>query len=609
MKQVMFLISFIGLFTSAHSSININSKPVKDFNGATFISVGDDNLCDIRLGTSKIQDAINTGAPEIRIASNATYTENLLIDNQSVKLRGGFPTCVEANNNDQSGVWLEIDGSGSATTVIRISGSNQRNTVELDTLNIINGTGTLSYPGGGVSMVGADVFLDINNTYIQENTSLGFGGGIGMVIGNADVRMVDSYLLFNNAKTGGGLSCIGANNSIELIGNSGVTGNSATAAGGVAADGQGGGVYLRDGCQFTMYSGTSDLNAFDFRGVYANTSKAEGGGIYAESGAQVILRGYEHCVEFDCEGDNTNPVSVTDNTADFANTGSFHGGGIYATGLNTVVFIASGLLHENEASGYGGGIAVLDQASLIIKRLTSECWYPERCNWFYRNDSGINNGVGGAIYNDNANVDISATNFEENRADFATAIYSIGASAVTHVEGSIFARNGNNGISNFLDQYVIRSYDGSSTQILHSTFVDNKSTINVFGISAGAGDFSLLSSIVHDATVGNVLNANAGGVINIDCVIAHEITSIGSGTHLLVDDPEFVDRVAYDFHINAFNSPAVDFCNSSTIPQNNDIDYQAFGWDNVNVTDIYGPFDVGADETYGNDLIFENGFE
>jgi len=27
------------------------------------------------------------------------------------------------------------------------------------------------------------------------------------------------------------------------------------------------------------------------------------------------------------------------------------------------------------------------------------------------------------------------------------------------------------------------------------------------------------------------------------------------------------------------------------------------------VTNIFGPFDVGADETYDNDVIFENGFD
>ena len=139
-----------------------------------------------------------------------------------------------------------------------------------------------------------------------------------------------------------------------------------------------------------------------------------------------------------------------------------------------------------------------------------------------------------------------------------------------------------------------------------SVVADNSSTGAVLGISSNATEFSLLSSIVHDVDTGNVLANNAGGNINIDCVIAHEIASISSGSHLLEADPDFTST---SFHIDAFTSPAVDFCNSQEIPQNNDIDNQAFGWDNVNVSNIYGPFDVGADETYGNDVIFSSDFE
>jgi len=38
------------------------------------------------------------------------------------------------------------------------------------------------------------------------------------------------------------------------------------------------------------------------------------------------------------------------------------------------------------------------------------------------------------------------------------------------------------------------------------------------------------------------------------------------------------------------------------------IDFENYGWDDPNISDINGFFDAGADETYGNDIIFQDGF-
>ncbi|MCB1605031.1 MAG: hypothetical protein KDI59_10305 [Xanthomonadales bacterium] len=66
-----------------------------------------------------------------------------------------------------------------------------------------------------------------------------------------------------------------------------------------------------------------------------------------------------------------------------------------------------------------------------------------------------------------------------------------------------------------------------------------------------------------------------------------------------------------DFHIDSALSPAVDYCdNSKTGTLQQDIDYEIRGWDDPNVPgNVFGAFDVGADETYENDVIFRNGFE
>lgn len=174
----------------------------------------------------------------------------------------------------------------------------------------------------------------------------------------------------------------------------------------------------------------------------------------------------------------------------------------------------------------------------------------------------------------------------------------------------MFDHNGSQALGDYSDQFVMQSSDGTTTEVLHSTFADNESTIAVFAISAGATAFSLLSSIVDDANVGDVLARNPGGNISIDCVIAHETSSLTAGTHLLVADPMFVDRNNLDYHINPVTSIAVDFCNNNlAVPENKDVDHESFGWDDPNVANIFGPFDVSADEAYGNDVIFENGFD
>ncbi len=588
-------------------------KTKSQIKGMPFITVGSDNFCDIRIGDSKIQDAIDTGIQEVRIASNDTYVENLLINDISVILKGGYADCTAATHDMQTTDVVLIDGIGDPDApVIKIIGASQRNTLIFENLQLMNGTGTVSYPGGGLSAVGADAEISMNRVFINQNTSATFGGGLAVIIGNTDISMIDSLIFFNEAKTGGGISCIGVENSIVMSGFSGISLNQATATGGVGADGKGGGLYLTTGCQFSLSSGTRDSSFSDLRGIYANYAAAKGGGIYAETGAMVYLRGQEHCIEFNCIGDNINPVNVTDNVAGTAFTGIEGGGGIYATGTDTLVFITGGLMFRNSTGGNGGAIAITALANLIVKRLKSACWIKDKCNLFTGNLSGTNNGIGGAIYNDSATVDVSATYFEHNRADFGTAIFTLGNSSSTRIEGSVFTTNGDNSTGDYLDRFVIRSFDGASTEIVHSTLADNEADISVFGISAGAVSFKLHSSIVHDASSQLVLSSNPGGTVSIDCVMAHETTSISTGTRLLIADPQFIDRGDFfsDYHINSVTSPALDYCDNSIANiENRDVDYEIFGWDDPNVSNIFGPYDIGADETYENDIVFRNGFE
>lgn len=422
MKHMVFYVSLLFLTNLGYPMTSNASKSVNQTKGAPFVTVGGDNFCDFRFGTSRIQDAIDAGVEEIRIASNATYVENLVINDKSNTLKGGYANCTDAIADIITIHSVEIDGSGAVANVIRVTGASQRHAVVLENLKLVNGTGSPTYPGGGMSVVDADVSLMLRNVDIMANNSSGLGGGVGVDSGDADISIIGSLISGNAAKTGGGISCVGENNSIVIDANGGLVSNITTASGNATADGQGGGAYLAGGCEFDFRSGLAGFSSFNFRGVHINRAKAEGGGIYAASGAKVFLRGYEYCIESDCDGNNTSAVSLIANSADRDGVGFFNGGAIYATGADTLVFISSGYILNNDASGNGGGIAVMDGAELMVKRLLKACWDPDRCNLFSENKSSTNNGSGGAIYNENAHVDISATYFELNRADFGTAI-------------------------------------------------------------------------------------------------------------------------------------------------------------------------------------------
>ena len=590
--------------TSYHSLKNF-SKNV----AGTVVTVGGDNFCNFRLGTTRIQDAINSGATDIRIASNTSYSENLSINNQSVTIRGGYTDCSVAAGGIRDTVPIIISGNAVANTpVITISGNTQRNTIVLEHLELRYGAGN---SGAGISAIGADAEVLMDTVYLRENNAVFTGGGISLVGGNTDIVMIDSLILFNSAGTGGGIFCQGQSNSVAMSGWSSITQNTADFPASTGTyNGQGGGVFLSLGCGMVTYSGTVTPSSSDFRGIAGNHANAGCGGAFVESGSILLVRGYEYCAEGNCIGDNTNPASFQFNNSDEDATGDGYGGAIHAIGAGTFVSLSSFIVYDNVSGARGGGIYLADQATLEAYRMTDACWWTEKCNYFLRNLANVNGGLGGAIFNDNAAIDVNGIFFEGNRADFGTAIYSIGNSATTRIEGGVFYHNGSSLVDGYDDKYVVRLAD-TTAEFVHSTFSENRAELATFGANAGMQSFKLYSSIVYDSVTGSVMAAGAGGVVDVDCVISHENASIPTATRSIVDDPVFVNPSNRDFHIDSVLSPAVDYCdNSKTGTLQQDIDYEIRGWDDPNVPgNVFGAFDVGADETYENDVIFRNGFE
>ena len=562
----------------------------------TFLTVGGDGSCDFNTATQSIQDAIDTGIGEVRIAANGNHNQSININNINIKLRGGYADCAAAIIDDNQSAQFGMTSidllMSSNNPTVTIVGNQQRNFILLEKLIL---TGAKNSP---ITAIGTNADIKLDQVIIQQNVmDSGFAGGaIFTSNSNAIFTLHDSIVNSNTAANGGGIFCSGSNTSIVLTGNSGIRFNT--------ANGKGGGVFLSNGCQFTMYSGALDPgNLVSLEGIQRNTATEEGGGIYADTGAKVVLYGHQLCQFGSCLGDNAYPANVNDNRSDSDSSGNERGGGIYMTGLGTTVDIYAGLIARNIGQN-GGGVYVNDKASLTVARLSKDCWDPVKCNYFHGNNSFA---TGGAIQNDQGFVNISSTYFEENEGSSGSVLYAFGNNSHNVFEGCVFNHNNSQGSS---DDFVIRAAVSANVEISHSTFADNFITsTSVFGITLDS-ELRLFSSIVNEPD-GDVLDANPGNVVS-DCIMVHEAFSLGGtiSSNLYIDDPEFTDRNNRDYHLNMSTSPAIDVCDDSmSALQFKDIDFDERGIDDINVNDVDTPFDIGADEAVINDIIFKNSFE
>ena len=554
---------------------------------------------------SSIQDAIDSipfsGNAEIRIATDKTYTENLVIDDQHIELIGGYEDCRSAGlpNSQPGNTKVIVDGNNASLPTLRIGGNILRNTVVIKNIQLKNGSTSAALLGGGLTAFDADTEVLLTNVSISNNSGSGLAI-LGTVSGTSDtdIVMLETIISSNTANfAGGGIYCADNDASIIMGSDSGLIFNQVT-----ADNGRGGGAFISAGCSFSMYSA----------GMVSNTSKDDGGGLFVGNGAQVNIIGRQVCNGNVCLGDDIRPVRFNANHGDFDTSGQGNGGAIYITDASTLVDMSQVWIDDNTAF-HGGAISVHNGAALSIDRFSKNCWnssIDDKCNLFEANLASNSSGNGGAIYNNNSQILVNKTYLENNRADFGTAIYTIGLSAVSVVDGSVFNHNGNDGLGGYSDRYVVRATGGSTNLIIHSTFADNHATESVFGISS-IGNSSLITkkSIVHDSSTGDVLNGNSG-TTSFDCILAHEINSI-TGSQLFFGDPQFLDRNNGNYHIEAAISPAVDLCIDTAAE--NDIDTDIRGWDDPTVpnqgNNADATYDAGADETYANDIIFIDGFE
>lgn len=587
----------------------LNKKAANEKLGSDYVTVGDTNDCDYRIGTTRIQDAIDSGASEVRIA-DGTYNENIIIDDIDLNLKGSYASCADAEVDTQGPIINTGIIAAEALPTVRILGETQRNTVLIDHIVITEGT------GGGIAANQADVSLSLFDVWVNSSNGV-FGGGISIIEGDTDIVASNLNLIFNKATLGGGIFCDGNSgaNSIFIYGdennNSGIYSNEATNA----TIGSGGGVYLSNGCTFTSFVGGS--NSTDFSGINLNTATVHGGGIYADGGSVVNLIGTQECAFVFCFGYDSKPVNVSNNTADSDNTGGGNGGGIYASGAGTEVNIFNGFINGNEAYS-GGGVMVTDEATFTTNttfKKDTDCWSPGSCNQITENEAISTGGLaslGGAVYvTTGGTAEIHRTHVQNNRADFGTAAFVIDADSSFSSEGSLYTNNGDSGAEGFDDFSVFQTETAANLDLTFATIADNNirstsATTNTL-IHNQSAISRLKSSIVNEPNNVPIYSSNSPTADTFDCLIVHEDSSF-TGSQITVDDPEFIDRTGGDYHINVQTSPAVDYCDSIlTTPAFTDIDNQERGFDWPGISNNLGGFDVGFDEQ--NDVIFADGFD
>ncbi|WP_395374638.1 hypothetical protein [Marinicella sp. W31] len=560
--------------------------------GSTVVTVGSDNACDIRQGTTKIQDAIDTAPDEIRIVTD-TYNENLIISDISIDLVGGFANCTDAANGVSDNGQVTVDGTNTAT-VLQINGATQRNTVNIRNIIFQNGNGSGFLPGGGISTLGADLQLNLTNVWLSNNAGT-LGGGLAVVSGNTDISGVDFLVASNTADQGGGIYCSSADASILMAdtdgGIAGVFNNTATA-------GDGGGVLLQSGCVFTTYTGTSG-GFLDLRGVASNSATGNGGGVAVESGSTANLIGFQFCFFF-CIGNNDQPMNINNNTADSDDDNVGIGGGIHVTGTDSRVAAFNALVADNVAFN-GGAVAVADTAEFETRYSNENCWSPGSCNQYMNNSS---ESFGGVFYvATGGQADVALSYIQNNGSAAGVVAYARDTDSSIDMEGNVITNNGDDSDA-VLDNYAFRAFNDGAMTLTYNTIADNELDDEVIG-HAGSS-FNLFYNIVHDP--GRDVFDGAGTLVAF-CNIVNEDASF-SGTQSVVDDPEFIDRVGGDFHIDVDTSPAVDLCQQGFFPADyDDIDLQARGLDDPIAGNISGPYDAGADETYSNEIIFKDGFD
>lgn len=537
---------------------------------------------------SLIQDAIMSGYVEIRVANNTTFDERITIQNKSLDIKGGYVNCFGADLDTRSS-HATTSLTNSNGTVITIDNDAGFYHVNLSQLYINNGFQNMFSNAAGVSITGSDTSVLIERSRISEHQGTGIATADTRLVELTDIN-VSSNLV--SPGSGGGIYC--NDSTVVVSGGSVISNNEAIAntRGVGVSSGVGGALYATNGCHFNYYSGPD--NFFTSTSGFVSNTAVKGGAIYADQTSQINIISTEVTIGNQVFGNSEFPVTF------LLNISEQDGGAIYIDGTFTALTTYGVSFNQNSVGGNGGAIYVNNNATAVLTRLPSGCWSNSRCNYFFRNASGISSNSGGAIVASNGVLGIANAWFEENKSDQGVAIALLGSQAT--IEGSVFYKN--RVTTNYDANETIGAFFNSDLTIAYSTFVDNNPAESTLQIGSGS-NLTLVGSILYDLFDTALTTVSPGQITNY-CVYTNNATGM-TGTQIIEsDDDPFLDLANLDFHLADNN--LVDICDTSVYtPSVRDFDHEPRGYD-APVPEVDGFYDIGVDEDYSSDVIFKNGF-
>jgi len=442
------------------------------------------------------------------------------------------------------------------------------------------------------SGAGRGLKLEDNTQVVLGATEIGGGqateGGNVWMSGSVELFLGSSRIVDGEATTGdgGGIYCE-AGGWIRISDHSNIDNNTASHSGG--------GFFL-DNCQLDFDGGEAPTDGHHGSIAGNKASTGQGGGIAAEGGADVTLRGMASGA----------PAYLVNNEATDPVSGA--GGGLSLEGSGTEAHLWNSTVSGNTTGGPGGGVHVGSGAHFNMEADFTRCGLGKLCSILANNRSG---GLpGGGLDIKLANAFVTRTSIYENRSMTSgdgAAIAVRGTGATLQLEGVLLYAN-DPGATGATEASRILVEAGSFATIAFTTIVEQT-------VAAGVGVFQVeptatlefFSSIVNASKTFEAPPPPA----NIHCIVTKEIASFPGGASVVtvVPDPTLIFRLSTptDFALAHF-SPAGDYCDSSHyVPFREDIDGFARGFDDPALGNIIGPFDLGADEWQPE--VFGDGFE
>ncbi|MCX7554861.1 hypothetical protein OS175_13355 [Marinicella sp. S1101] len=550
-----------------------------------FVTVGNTPDCDY----DNIFPAYQDSDIEMRVTNEQVHSNNFTIEKIKV-IKGGYDSCQDAENNvmgSQKTRWSGLNGNNN--TVIEVDAD----------LTIVS-----------------TVIIENFDIYAGNNTSFASAGGI-KVTGNSNLILRNSVVRDNQGNEGGGIHVFGDEARLALE-NTEVRDNSVTGYGGgiycsndayVSIDAQstihhnqanfnGGGIFAGMGCAVHSDSG-AEVAGRDDEGI-SNNQAQRGGGVYLQTGAQLVA-----------QGNTDNPARIIGNFATTFN--ELAGGGLYLAGANTTAMLSNTHLQFNSADGDGGGFVVTDQATLTMGRSGQGCQYSNQdlCSELSRNEtlSFTATGATGHI-SAGGSVDISQT-LVANNLSINTAGVVLDNGAYLRLEGNLISNNDGLGAQSAAPHLFYLDGDNNQASQLDFGFntVVNNNVDNFFTTNNSNSSqlINVFNSIIWD--FGTIFNFNGPATAQIDCATVHESASLsGNVGAVLTNDPLFINPAMGDYR-PSLASDAIDFCDNDLFTdQHPGLNGNPRGHDMSSVNNAFGTYDAGAYEYYP-EIIFRSGFD